>query len=242
MDKQLNQNKDLKSQTETLSKSEIDFEKINKAYDSEPWWYDVRGFLILKFAYRSSLISQLRLFSKNMGPQHLEVAIGSGSLFDLILKWRKLTRQPQAQNITAFDYAERMLAGAYRKFKNMKNIKLTLADAAAMPFANDSFDSVNVANAIHCLPEIERSLAEIHRVLKPKGLFAANVLLEPKGQTLMDKISRRINTWGIRKGILHRPYSEAEVEELLENAGFVLKYKNIKGNCFDFVAEKIQTA
>ena len=29
-------------------------EEIAEAYKSEPWWYDVRGFFILTFAYNST--------------------------------------------------------------------------------------------------------------------------------------------------------------------------------------------
>ena len=77
-------------------------DKIEAAYSSEPWWYDIRGFFILTFSYRSTLWNQIALFSKNIGENHLEVAIGSGTLFDIILKWRKLLAKPKSQ-ITAVD-------------------------------------------------------------------------------------------------------------------------------------------
>ena len=78
---------------------------INQAYSSEPWYYDARGFLILTFAYRSTLPSQIRLFAQNVGAHHLEVTIGSETLFDLVLKWRKWKGLPEAQ-IVGFDCAQ----------------------------------------------------------------------------------------------------------------------------------------
>ncbi|MGN2393366.1 class I SAM-dependent methyltransferase, partial [Pelomicrobium sp. G1] len=36
------------------SEHEKTLEKIAQAYSSPPWWYDVRGFFILTFAYRST--------------------------------------------------------------------------------------------------------------------------------------------------------------------------------------------
>ena len=36
-------------------------DEIAAAYDSPPWWYDVRGFLILTFAYNSTITHQLRV-------------------------------------------------------------------------------------------------------------------------------------------------------------------------------------
>ncbi len=218
--------------------SEIDFKKINKAYDSEPWWYDVRGFLILTFAYQSTLPSQVRLFGNNFGKEHLEVAVGSGSLLDLILKWRALTNKPYSK-ITAFDYAEKMLAGALKKFSKRNDMQLLLADAAKMPFKENSFDTINIANAIHCLPNLIQSLDEMYRVLKPNGTLAGNVLLVPQGDSFWSKLASKINSWGIKKGILHKAYYQDEIIFLLEMRGFKITSSKITGNCFDFIATKI---
>ncbi len=211
---------------------------VDKAYSSEPWYYDLRGFFILTFAYRSTLFSQIRLFAKNMGANHLEIAIGSGTLFSYILKWRKWKGLPETV-VTGFDYADQMLAGARARFSKQKSVTLVKADAADLPFESNSFETANIANAIHCLPDIATSLRETQRVLKPGGYLAGNCLLYPEGSSLAAKLATRINNWGTRKGILNRPYRVEEVRFLLKNAGFVIDYEEIKGNCYDFVAKKI---
>lgn len=237
MDQDAANDKDVKTIDElTLSQEQL--EKIDTAYSSDPWWYDVRGFLILTFAYRTTLPSQIRLFANNMGEKHLEAAIGTGTLFEMILKWRKLKRQPKIQ-VVGFDYAERMLAGAQRRFKKETQLKLLRADAAALPLPHDYFDTASIANAIHCLPDVQGSFQEMHRVLKPNGTLTGNCLLEPKGQGLFDRLARGINKWGIKKGILHRPYTETEVIELLKATGFEIKMKEVTGNCLNFVAKKV---
>ena len=218
-----------------LTQSEL--EKIDQAYSSEPWWYDLRGFLILTFAYRTNLPSQIKLFSENMGDQHLEIAIGTGSLLGIILKWRKLTGA-KAINILGFDYAERMLAGARRTFKKEKQIKLLRADAAELPLADQTFDTAAIANAIHCLPDVLGSLEETVRVLKTGGTLTGNCLLEPKGDGILDTISKKINTWGVKKGILHRTYQADDVIQLLISVGFVIEKQEITGNCLNFIARK----
>lgn len=214
-----------------------DLVKINKAYSSEPWWYDIRGFLILTFAYRSTLPAQVKLFSNNFGKEHLEIAVGSGTLLDIILKWRRFTKKSES-HITAFDYAERMLAGAIKRFSARSDIEFLLADAAKLPFANNTFDTANIANALHCLPEVSKSLNEVSRVLKRNGTLAGNALLYPKGSSILDKISNKINIWGMKKGILHTPYNEEEIVAHLEESGFKIVYKKITGNCLDFIAQK----
>jgi ubiquinone/menaquinone biosynthesis C-methylase UbiE len=212
-------------------------EKIDRAYSSEPWWYDVRGFLILTFAYRSTLPAQVRFFSKNIGAYHLEAAIGTGTLFGIILRWRKWTRLPESK-ITGFDYAERMLNGAKKRFANNQSLTLLQADAANLKFENDTFDTVNIANAVHCLPEPKAALHEIFRVLKPGGTLAGNCLLYPRGSGLLSRLALWIDQWGIKKGLLHKPYSKDEITSLLCESKFEVSYSKVTGNCLDFVVRK----
>ena len=210
---------------------------IDDAYSSEPWWYDIRGFLILTFAYQSTLPAQIRLFSRNMGPHHLEVAVGSGTLLKIILDWRKLTGAAEVQ-ITAFDYAQKMLLGARKRFAKTKNIELLRADAARLHFADNTFDTANIANAIHSFPEVLLSLKEIFRVLKRGGTLAGNCLLYPKGSSPLARIANRINSWGMKKGILHRPYTSEEIKSMLELCGFKITWDQVTRNSYDFIAQK----
>lgn len=210
---------------------------VNEAYSDPSWLYDIRGFLILKFSYRSSLITQIIFFSKNLGPRHLEIAIGSGTLFDLILKWRKIKKLPNIE-IFGFDYAEKMIKAAQRRFSKIKNIHLTQADASHLNFVDGYFDTAQIANAFHCLPDVQKSLDEIYRVLKPNGIFSGNSLLFPTTSNLLNYIATRINIWGIRKGILITPYSISEARNLIEGAGFKIEFEKVSGNCYFFVAKK----
>lgn len=209
--------------------------RIALAYDSPPWWYDVRGFFILTFAYRGTLWEQLRLFAGNLGREHLEVAIGSGTLFAMVLK-RAGRQQRRPERIVGFDYAEAMLAGAVHRFAPERGIELGLADVGAMPYSAASFDSVNVANAMHCFPDVALALREIHRVLRPGGSLAANVLLEPSGIWPLRSIAQRINRWGMAKGILHRAYRHDEIRQAFRSAGFSIRRDEVSGNAWNVIA------
>ncbi|MCB0391596.1 MAG: class I SAM-dependent methyltransferase [Bdellovibrionales bacterium] len=202
---------------DTAKKNKIDElnNKIAQAYDSPSWWYDIRGFFILKFSYRDSLWRQIHFFSQFKGPNHLEVAIGSGTLYNLILLWRKLLFNSKVTTF-GFDYAESMLAGAIKRFSKNKNIQLQKADVTNMPYATESMDSINITNAAHCFPDLELSLRECLRVLKPHGLIKLNILLHPSGLSVFRKIANRINSWGMKKGILFKPYSLEEIEEIVK--------------------------
>lgn len=210
-------------------------EEIALAYKSEPWWYDLRGFFILTFAYRSTLWNQLRFFGVNFGPTHLEVACGTGTLLDLILRWRAWHKLPKVQ-IIGVDYAQAMLAGAIHRFNGQANISFQHADAAALPFANQAFDTINIANAVHCFPDLRGALIDIRRVLKPSGALAANVLLDPRGPALFRSIAERINKWGVRKGILYKVYGESEIMSIFSDSGYVVVSGQVSGNCLNIIA------
>lgn len=212
-------------------------EKIAQAYDSPSWWYDIRGFFILTFAYQSTLWEQIRFFAKNIRESHLEVAIGSGTLFGMVLgflRWKGRS----LPSIVGMDYAAPMLAGAIHRFKRIKKIRLYEGDVTRLPETDESFRTVNIANAFHCFPDPDAALREIRRVLVPGGTLAMNVLLYPQKQGLLPRIANAINRWGKRKGILYTPYTAEEVRTLLTKAGFVIREEQISGHCHFVVAER----
>jgi len=212
-------------------------DEIAQAYRSEPWWYDVRGFFILTFAYNSTLPAQLRFFGRNIGARHLEAACGTGTLLELVLRWRRWKGLPAAQ-IVGIDYAESMLAGAIHRFRGQPGLSFQHADAADLPFPADSFDTANIANSVHCFPDVAGALRGVHRVLKPGGTLAANVLLVPRGQGPLARIANAINDWGMRKGILYRPYQADEVRQLMQEAGFETVSDEVSGNCLNLLVRK----
>ena len=212
-------------------------DEIALAYKSEPWWYDVRGFFILTFAYNSTLPAQLAFFGPNFGARHLELACGTGTLLELILKWRRWKKLPQVE-IVGVDYAEMMLGGAKHRFRNQPHMQFLHADAADMPFDASHFDTCNIANAIHCLPDVDGGLRGVFRVLKPGGTMAANVLLYPRGIWPFPQIAGAINRWGIRKGILYTPYERQDIRDRIVRAGFEIVSERVSGNCYDVLARK----
>jgi ubiquinone/menaquinone biosynthesis C-methylase UbiE len=215
-------------------------DEIAAAYSSPPLWYDVRGFLILTFAYNSTLTHQLGFFAPNFGARHLEVAVGTGTLLEFVLRWRRLKGLP-ATHVVGVDYAQSMLAGAEQRFKGRSNVELRHADAAALPFPDGTFDTANIANAVHCFPDVEGALRDVHRVLKPGGSLAVNVLLYPRGIWPFKQIADRIDRWGMRKGILYTPYQRDEIRRRIAAAGFDFVSEGVSGNCYDVVVRKPQS-
>lgn len=84
----------------------------------------------------------------------------------------------------ACDYSDSMLTEARRRIRDDTEIassstKLDLVrcDVAKIPMKSDSIDAFHAGAAMHCWPEIEESLKEIHRVLVPGGRYFATTFL-----------------------------------------------------------------
>ena len=98
------------------------------------------------------------------GKEVLELATGPGLLAKRIA--------PVTKRMLATDYSAGMIAEA-KKGACPKNLRFEVADALSLPYADASFDAVIIVNALHLLPEPERALREIARVLRPDGILIA---------------------------------------------------------------------
>lgn len=54
---------------------------------------------------------------------------------------------------------------------NLDFPRFVLADATALPFDDDSFDVALTVHVLHLIPAWQQALAEIRRVLKPRGIY-----------------------------------------------------------------------
>jgi len=94
----------------------------------------------------------------------LEVATGTGLI--------AVNIAAHVRHVEATDFAPKMIAKAKKK-KAPGNIRFSVEDATALSFENNSFDAVIISNALHIMPDPEKALSEISRVLKPNGLLIA---------------------------------------------------------------------
>ena len=94
----------------------------------------------------------------------LELATGTGLIAKHIVN--------AAAHIEATDASPEMIAEAKRDNRSAK-LYFSVQDMFCLPYANQSFDVVIVSNALHIVPQPEKALAEIHRVLKDGGVLIA---------------------------------------------------------------------
>ena len=93
----------------------------------------------------------------------LECACGTGAISKFIA--------PVCKKLLATDYSAGMLKQAARKCRKYPNVLIRKADITDIKCRDDRFDKVVAGNVIHLLPEPEKALQELERVVKPGGLI-----------------------------------------------------------------------
>ena len=110
------------------------------------------------------------------GGDVLEVGVGTGLA---------LGHYGAGVSVTDIDYSDEMLAKAKRRVAEERLTpvsELLQMDARELDFADASFDSVAAMHVLSVVPEPERVMAEIARVLRPGGrLVIVNHFARPKG-------------------------------------------------------------
>ena len=94
----------------------------------------------------------------------LELATGTGLIAKHIVN--------AAAHIEATDASVEMIAEAKRDNRSAK-LYFSVQDMFRLPYAEESFDVVIVSNALHIVPQPEKALQEIRRVLKDDGVLIA---------------------------------------------------------------------
>ena len=142
-------------------------QQIAKMFDTISNEYDDLNRVIsfgIDIKWRKKVV---QIISKKKPSNVLDIATGTG---DLAIN---LT-QTDASQIIGLDISEGMLDVGRKKIakKQLDNtIEMVVGDSENLPFDDNSFDAITVAFGVRNFEHLEIGLAEILRVLKPKGLF-----------------------------------------------------------------------
>ena len=145
----------------------------------------------------------------NASGRVLEIGVGTGLSF---------AHYPAVDELVGVDPSEPMLRRARRRAAELgRDVALVEAPAEALPFEDESFDTV-VSLAVLCtVADPQRALSEISRVLRPGGRFVFLEHVRSPDPTLARWQDRLERPWGWFAGGCHpnRP-----TEQLLAGAGF----------------------
>lgn len=169
---------------------------------------------VVGWLYRERINIGLRLLPQRKFGSLLEVGYGAGAVL--------LTMGRTAEKLTGIDLdADPAPVHDILKTKGLE-ADLRKASVYELPFEDASFDLAVSFSVFEHLHEYPKGLAEVARVLKPKGLFLLGM---PAVNLMMEAGFRAIGFKGIED---HHVTTPAQVERAFDDAGFrVVKKKNL---------------
>ncbi len=172
------------------------FNKQARSYDSGNYGRHARGLY-------DSVLHRLDQFSFN---KLLDVGCGTGNLLsEISIKYDV--------QIAGVDLTPNMLDIAHDKLGDKADLRV--GDSENLPFDDYSFDMVICTDSFHHYPHPDKVLIEFRRVLKIGGGL---LIADPYAPTPFRQLFNLYLPHS--KGGNVRMYSEAEIRELLDKAGF----------------------
>ena len=145
------------------------------------------------------------------GKRVLELCTGTGLIAKNVAS--------AAREMIATDFAEKMLREA-QKGDVPANLTFQQTDATNIPFEADSFDVVIISNALHIIPNPEKALSEIYRVLRPNGILIAPNFLGHSGGGKAGFLAKLLTAAGVTFEVT---WDEAGYLAFLEHNGWQVK-------------------
>ena len=151
------------------------------------------------------------------GMEVLEFGCGTGST--------AIVHAPYVKTIRAIDISEKMLEIARSKATaaGVDNVRFERSDIDEFDAPDEIFDAVLGLSVLHLLDDRNTAIAEVHRMLKPGGVFVSStVCLGDKMRFF--KLIGPIGRWlGVMP--LVRVFTVRELIESLEIAGFAIDHR-----------------
>ena len=140
----------------------------------------------------------------------LELATGTGLIAKHIVN--------AAAHIEATDASAEMITEAKRT--RSAKLHFSVQDMSRLPYANQSFNVVIVSNALHIVPQPEKALQEIKRVLKDDG-----VLIAPTFTHAGNSFSGMVRAFFMRMAgfPLHSKWTSEEYLRFLRQNGWAVR-------------------
>ena len=164
----------------------------------------------------------LQLVAPKPGERILDVGMGPGFLaYDLA---------PVVGDgglVAGVDGSEAMVVIARERCAGRGPCEFDQGDATLLPYADASFDAVTSTQVYEYVVDMDKALAEVHRVLRPGGRV---FILDTDWDSVVwntsnpARMRRVMDAWD---GHLHDPHLPAKLPDLLARAGFALTHVEV---------------
>ena len=211
-----NYNEDKKELVNTV------FSKVYKKYDL---MNDLMSFGVHRL-WKKNMMDWMKLQENH---KILDVASGTGDLAQIFSK-----KNDNKNSIDCVEPNEQMIKIGKEKLSSYQNIKWHLAPAERLPFKDNIFDFYTISYGIRNVTDINLSLQEALRVLKPGGRFMCLEFSKIEND-LLEKIYKRyskiipvIGEYVVGSSMpykylvesIEKFYSQKELLSIIKKAGF----------------------
>ena len=116
---------------------------------------------------------------------------------------------PFVARVIAVDASAAMLQAARKRLNGLDNVELRRGDLEALPIDNGQLDAATLMLVLHHVPEPQRALAVVARVLKPQGRAI-----------VVDMLPHDRESYRQQMGHVWLGFSDEHVRRLFQEAGF----------------------
>ena len=128
--------------------------------------YDLMNDLMSLGIHRLWKKTMLNMMNPSKNQSLIDVASGTGDIAKLFLK-----HVNKFSKITCVDPNKGMVGIGKKKLKEYKNLNWIIAPAEKLPIKSNSFDFYSISFGLRNTKDLDKSLSEAYRVLKPGGRF-----------------------------------------------------------------------
>ncbi len=152
----------------------------------------------------------------------LELGCGNGTYSKVLAD--------NSETLLATDYSDEMVEACKYRLNAYSNIKVEKANCFDLKYKDNSFDTVFMANLLHIVPEPEKVIPQINRVLKKDGNLII-LSFTTQGVTFLNKLKmiyRYLRTYGKPSPYARTLYLK-KVEKMLFEQGLEIKSSQLLG-------------
>ena len=116
---------------------------------------------------------------------------------------------PFVERVIAVDSSAAMLQAAKKRLQGFENVDLRRGELEALPVDDAKLDAATLMLVLHHVPEPQRALAEVARVLKPRGQAV-----------VVDMLPHDRESYRQQMGHVWLGFSDDHVRRMFQEAGF----------------------
>ncbi len=209
---------------------------VNNVFNSVAHQYDLMNDITSLGVHRSWKNDLINWLAPQKHQNLADIAGGTG---DIAIKF--INAGGKSAHI--FDINKEMIEVSKKKYKNIRNLRWTIASAEDIPASDNSFERATMSFGLRNITDRNKSLQEIYRILKPGGRFICLEFSHLENDFLKklydlwsfkimpfigDKVTGDKEAYRYLVESIRKFPSQAELSQMLSQVGFSrVKYRNL---------------